>query len=207
MTDPRPEPGNLKAIHSAPIADITVPSRARGALFAILGASIFAVLTFVGANIRIPLYPVPFTLQTLFVILAGAVLGTRTGVLSQAIYLSMGSLGIPLFAGSMVGIAVFSGPTGGYLVGFAFAAFVVGRLINRKSTILWQSTVFALGSLTILLFGVIHLSIIYTHDLSSAIAVGFTPFLLGDAVKVFAAVSIFRSYSHLRRNWTARRHR
>jgi biotin transport system substrate-specific component len=144
------------------------------------------------------MYPVPFTLQTLFVILAGAVLGSRTGVLSQAAYLTMGTLGIPLFAGALTGIAVFAGPTGGYLVGFVLAAFLVGRLINKKTTLLWQATVFSIGSLVILLLGVIHLSVFYAHSLSSAFAVGFLPFILGDALKIAAAVSIYRSYSHLR---------
>jgi biotin transport system substrate-specific component len=181
-----------------------VPGRARHAVFALIGASIFALLTFLGASIRIPLFPVPFTLQTLFVILAGAVLGSRAGVFSQAIYLSVGILGVPIFAGSLAGIAVFAGPTGGYLVGFMLAAFLVGRLINKRTSLLWHTTVFALGSLAILVCGVAHLAIVYSQDLFSALALGFVPFLLGDTVKVFAAVSIYRSYSHLRRNWSAR---
>jgi biotin transport system substrate-specific component len=169
-----------------------------------MGALFFALLTFVGANIRIPMVPVPFTLQTLFVILAGAVLGARTGALSQTIYLSLGAFGLPLFAGTAAGIAVFAGPTGGYLIGFLFAAFIVGRLIDKKPTLLWQATVFTLGSLVILLIGVFQLALVYTHDLGKAFAVGFLPFLLGDAVKVFAAVSIYRSYSRLRENWSNR---
>lgn len=172
----------------------------RTAFLSLIGASLFAVLTFVGADIRIPLYPVPITLQTLFVLLSGAMLGARTGALSQSIYLTMGAFGIPLFAGTAAGLAVFSGPTGGYLLGFLPAAFLVGRLISKNSTFVWQLSVFALGSLLILALGVIHLSLVLTHDIRSALAMGFFPFLLGDAVKILAAASIYRSFSRLRRN-------
>ena len=172
----------------------------RTGLFSLIGASFFAVLTFIGADIRIPLYPVPITLQTLFVLLSGAVLGSRAGTLSQSIYLTMGAFGIPLFAGTAAGVAVFSGPTGGYLLGFLPAAFVVGLLIRKNTNFVWQLSVFALGSLLILGLGVIHLSLVLTHDIRSALAVGFFPFLLGDAVKILVATSIYRSFSSLRRH-------
>ncbi|UCG53761.1 MAG: biotin transporter BioY, partial [Candidatus Latescibacterota bacterium] len=159
----------------------------------LLGAGLFAVLTFVGANIRIPLQPVPVTLQTLFVLLAGAVLGSRVGLLSQSTYLLMGVAGLPLFAGTAVGLAVLTGPTGGYLAGFVLAPVVIGRLVNKHTSFYWHVAVFSFGSAVILLLGVLHLAVFYTRDLATALRVGCVPFLIGDALKIFAAASIYLS--------------
>ncbi|UCH83630.1 MAG: biotin transporter BioY [Candidatus Latescibacterota bacterium] len=200
MIEPRSDSGTIESIDTTTTAKIAISTGARSLVLALLGATLFALLTFVGANIRVPLYPVPITMQTLFVLLAGAMLGARTGALSQAVYIGMGVVGIPVFAGAIGAAAFFAAPTAGYLVGFVLAAFIVGRLIDRKSTLLWHITVFSIGSLIILLLGVVHLAIVYTHSLSSAIAVGFLPFLLGDAVKVLAAASIYRSYLRLRQS-------
>src|SRR6267143_5569385 len=93
----------------------------------------FAFLTWVGARISVPLpmTPVPGTLQTLAVLLAGAILGARAGALSQASYVLMGMAGLPVFALPGSGPAYLLGPTGGYLVGFVAAAFVVGSVLAR----------------------------------------------------------------------------
>ena len=165
-----------------------------------LGAVVFAFLTAVGGHIRIPLTPVPITLQTLFVLLSGAIIGPRYGTLGQTLYLGLGTLGIPLFAGAAGGLAVISGPTGGYLLGFLVTPAIVGCLFTRRSGALWRVSVLALGSLIILTLGVIHLSLFYTHHLGHALAVGMLPFLIGDGLKVLAASSILGSYRRLRRS-------
>ncbi|GBF34755.1 substrate-specific component BioY [Desulfocucumis palustris] len=92
--------------------------------------SMFAALTAVGAFIKIPVPYIPFTLQFFFVILAGLLLGSRLGLLSQIIYIAVGLSGLPVFA-SGGGIGYVAQPTFGYLLGFAAAAFVAGR-INEK---------------------------------------------------------------------------
>lgn len=162
----------------------------------------FACLTAAGAEIRIPIQPVPITLQTLFVLLSGAIIGSRFGSLSQSIYVLLGMLGVPFLAGAAGGLAVLMGPTGGYLAGFVVAAFVVGRLISVRDGFAWHLSVFSIGALVILTIGVLHLSLFYTHNLSLAIKLGFVPFLIGDSLKVFAAASIYGSFTAL----TARRH-
>jgi len=98
----------------------------------ILGVSIFVVLTSLGAFVRIPLgfTPVPLTLQTFFVLLSGAILGSNLGLFSQAGYLLLGAAGLPIFSGAGSGLLYLFGPTAGYLWGFIIASFVVGRLIN-----------------------------------------------------------------------------
>ena len=102
-------------------------------------ASMFGALTAVGAYIMIPLPPVPITLQTLFVNLAGALLGGYLGALSQVVYILLGVIGLPVFAGGKAGAGVLLGPTGGYLIGFVVGAFVIGKLttIRKKPGLVW----------------------------------------------------------------------
>ncbi|MDP2871683.1 MAG: biotin transporter BioY [Bacillota bacterium] len=93
--------------------------------------SLFAALTAVGALIRLPLPPVPFTMQTLFVLLAGLLLGGKLGAASQLLYIAIGLAGVPVFAGGGGPQYVLT-PGFGYLIGFAAAAYVAGRLAWRN---------------------------------------------------------------------------
>jgi len=106
--------------------------------------TLFAALTAIGARVAIPLpfTPVPVTLQVLFPLLAGLLLGSRRGALSQAEYVAAGLAGLPIFAKGGSGLAYFLGPTGGYLLGFIAAAFVVGELaaMNRRNSAVRAST-------------------------------------------------------------------
>jgi hypothetical protein len=97
----------------------------------------FAGLTFIGAKIEIPVEPVPYTLQTLFVLLSGAFLGHIHGAMSQLLYLALGVIGIPVFAGPIAGISKILGPTGGYLLAFPVAAFITGYLIRLRHSFIW----------------------------------------------------------------------
>ncbi|AZU63892.1 biotin transporter BioY [Neobacillus mesonae] len=92
--------------------------------------SLFAALTAIGAFIKIPLPYVPFTLQVLFVYLAGSLLGSKKGMLSQLVYVGIGLAGVPVFTQGG-GIGYFLQPTFGYLLGFIAAAYVVGFIIER----------------------------------------------------------------------------
>jgi biotin transport system substrate-specific component len=165
----------------------------------IVGAIVLATLTWVGANIYIPLVPVPVTLQTLFVLLAGSIVGSRYGVLSQFLYVGIGALGLPVFAGGLAGAGVIAGPTGGYLLSFLVAPVVVSRLIQRGNSLAWQFATFTIGTMIIFVLGVSHLAAFYTHDIGNALRVGFLPFVPGAILKIVAAVSIYRSYSALAR--------
>jgi biotin transport system substrate-specific component len=152
----------------------------------------FAALTALGARFEIWQYPVPYTLQTMFVLLAGAFLGKRNGALSQIMYLGVGAIGLPVFAaGGAIGIARFIGPTGGYLLAFPLAAFIVGYLLeNRKNyfAILGAMTV---GMFIIFSSGTIHLYFTLLRDWGEALKAGFLIFSWWDALKIFAAASIF----------------
>lgn len=179
---------------------------ARALAFGVAAALAFAVLTWVGANIFVPLKPVPITLQTLFVLLAGSVAGGRYGTLSQWLYVGVGAAGVPVFAGGLAGWGIVAGPTGGYLLAFLVAPWIVSRLLSRSNTVAWQTMTFALATLVIFAVGVAHLTFFYTNDLAAALRVGFLPFIPGAVLKVVAAVSIHRSYLGLARHRASRSH-
>ena len=98
-------------------------------------AALFAALTAAVAWFEIPLpfTPVPITLQTLVVLLSGAMLGSYYGALSMLLYIAVGALGLPVFAGGASGIGVLLGPTGGYLFSYPVAAFAIGKMLERKN--------------------------------------------------------------------------
>jgi len=150
--------------------------------------TLFAALTAVGAYIQIPLPLVPFTLQTLFTYLAGAVLGSRRGALSQLAYVLMGIVGLPVFAGGKAGFGVLIGLTGGYLIGFIAGAFVIGKMCEAKQHAGFVWTLFSMlvGTAIIYAFGVLQLTYL-VGNLETAITVGILPFLIGDAIKMVIA--------------------
>lgn len=192
----------------APSTPLTFPdlvaARPRAQRIALgLGLALFfAGLTVAGANIAIPLSPVPITLQTLFVLLAGASIGRGWGALSQAFYVGGGIVGLPFFAGGAAGLAVLAGPTGGYLAAFLVAPVVVGAMLRRSSRLAWQVAAFTAGTVVIFAFGVGYLALSYTHDLGEALMVGLVPFIPGAIFKIAAALSIHRSSQALVRHYT-----
>ena len=167
------------------------------ALVAVIGVLFFILATALGAYVRIPIAgsPVPITLQTFFVILSGAVLGKRLGLYSQLGYILLGSMGLPIFQGAAFGVSSLLGPTGGYLAGFAVAAYLVGRLTNGVSDTRRALLSFAIGSLVIYAFGVSWLVYIYRVNLMHAISIGMLPFIPGDIVKISFAAIIYSRIS------------
>jgi len=165
---------------------------------------VFTGLTVLGANIVIPIEPVPITLQTLFVLLAGASIGGGWGTLSQVLYVGLGAAGLPFFAAGASGTAILAGPTGGYLLSFLVTPWIVGALLKRSNKLGWQVFSFTVGKLVILTLGVTHLTLFYTHNLATALTVGVVPFLPGAVFKIAAAASIHRSSQALVRHYRSR---
>jgi len=157
-------------------------------------ASLLAALTAAGAYLTIPIGPVPIVLQSLFIFLSGLLLGSRWGVASVGVYLLAGALGLPVFAGGVGGIGRFAGPTGGYLLGFLPAVYVIG-LITEKTRKRVVFDVFAMvcGSIIIYSCGVSWLKILTGMTLTKTMVVGMYPFILGDALKIAAAVPIAKA--------------
>ncbi len=187
----------------APVLDAAVSRTSRIALGVGL-AILFAGLTTVGAFIEIPIQPVPITMQTLFVMLAGASIGRGWGSLSQWLYVGLGVAGVPVFAGGATGAGILTGPTGGYLLAFLVAPWIIGTLLRRSDGLAWQAFAFTVGNVVILAMGVTHLTLFYTHDLGQALVVGALPFLPGAAFKIVAALSIHRSSTALIRHYRKR---
>jgi len=159
-----------------------------------LGVFIFVILTTLGAFVRIPLgfTPVPLTLQTFFVLLSGALLGRRLGIISQVSYLFLGYIGFSIFAETGSGSFYLMGSTGGYLFGFAVAAFFIGSFINKVSGKLFSVfSLLCLGDFLVLLCGSLWLKVIFGLTLNQALTLGFVPFVPGDIIKAYLAAVIF----------------
>jgi biotin transport system substrate-specific component len=158
----------------------------------------FATLTALGARVEIPNHPVPYTLQTFFVLLAGAMLGARNGAISMILYLALGAIGLPVFSSGGFGVLKFVGPTGGYLLAFPVVAAVVGLFTESyKSYFGIVASMFA-GLMILFLAGTLHLNAFYLHNISAAFTSGFLIFSWWDMVKLFAAASI---YFHVAKRW------
>lgn len=152
----------------------------------VLGGSLLIGLS---AQITIPLpfSPVPITGQTLAVLLAGALLGSKRGGLCLLTYLAEGVAGLPVFSGGMAGPTHLLGPTGGYLIGFVAAAALTGLLAERGwDRRLWSNlAAMVTGNLVIYGFGLTWLAVFV--GLNQALTLGVYPFLLGDVIKVAIA--------------------
>jgi biotin transport system substrate-specific component len=157
-------------------------------------ASLMAALTAVGAYIHVPIGPVPIVLSTLFVLLTGLLLGSHWGLASMGLYLLVGAIGIPVFAGGRGGLTHFLGPTGGYLFGYVLSAWITG-LISEYSRGLLILEIFAVlvGSLAIYGLGVPWLKWVTQMSWTKTLMVGMVPFLIGDAVKASVALILARS--------------
>lgn len=165
----------------------------------------FAALTGVAAQVRIPLpfTPVPITLQTFAVLLAGIALGARVGGASQALYVAIGLGGVPWFTGGGAGPSHLLGPTGGYLVGFVVAAAVVGYVTDRFAGARDLPTLLAV--LAVANFVVIYgfgLPWLYAWlavvngsavSLGQLLTMGLFPFIPGDVVKLLGAAAVGRA--------------
>jgi len=158
--------------------------------------SLFAALTAVGAFISIPLYPVPLSLQTLFTLLAGMTLGSVMGASSQIIYVLLGVIGLPVFAGFKAGIGILFGPTGGFLFGFIISAYVIGRIIEtiKEKNIFYYLLAGFAGTVIIYFIGVTQLSLVTGIGIKKALLIGALPFLPGDILKIIAASFIARKF-------------
>ncbi|HCJ66753.1 MAG TPA: hypothetical protein DHV62_05355 [Elusimicrobia bacterium] len=181
-------------------------------LVKVIGVGSFIIFTALGAYvwIRLPFTPVPLTLQTFFVLLSGAVLGGRLGALSQLGYWVIGGLGLPFFAGGTFGFKALFGPTGGYLLGFILASWIVGWFRSPKVTLGFGVpsgladknktrfrdlfSIFLIADLLLLLLGASWLAVVLHCSIKKAILLGVLPFIPGDLVKIIFATLIYKKF-------------
>jgi len=150
------------------------------------------------ANIQIPLWPVPITMQTFGIFLIAFFFGSRKGLIAITAYVLAGLVGFGVFAGYKSGAAVIIGPTGGYVIGFLFMVIFIGLMIEkgygrtRKSILLCM----LVGEIILYAFGLTGLWF-YLEKVSGNVSLlevlkkGLFPFLIGDTLKALAAVSLF----------------
>ena len=181
------------------IADFLVPirvgerlnARVRDVTLVVAGA----LLVYLTARVSLPVpgSPVPITGQTFGVLLVGGALGFRRGLVAVGLYLLLGVVGLPFFADGKGGVAMIWGATGGYLVGFAIAGALVGRLAELG----WDRRLggalgaMLLGNVAIYLVGLPWLKVVTGMSVQDTVANGLTPFLVGDALKLILAAVLF----------------
>lgn len=155
------------------------------------GIAAFALLTALGAFVRVPLpfTPVPVTLQTFFVLTAGLYLGGKDSAISQIGYLGFGAVGLPVFAGGM-GVAHLFGPTGGYLLAFPLAAWMVGSTVGPGVSAREAVLSFSAATALIFLVGAGWLSRTLDMTIGQALVLGVVPFLPGAVIKIAVATGL-----------------
>lgn len=148
-----------------------------------------------GAQIDVPFVPVPFSLQTLFVVLAGLLLGARDAALVVVVYAVAGLAGLPVLAGGGAGVERFFGPTGGYLIGFLPLAVLAARArrgdpprVTWARGLLWGG----LGHVVLFASGVFWLAVARSLSPAEALRLGMVPFLPGALIKLVAAIALAR---------------
>lgn len=162
------------------------------AIHRLVWTALLAALIAAGAfiSIPLPLSPVPVTLQTLFIVLAGLILGPKYGTFAVLLYIIAGAFGLPIFSGGKGGVGVLLGPTGGY-----FAGFIVSVLISAKArnlAFLPAALVCFVGLMLLLSLGSLRLAQVLNIDLAQGFILGLVPFVPGGIFKIFCALAIFK---------------
>jgi biotin transport system substrate-specific component len=175
--------------HAAAVRATLVP-RSRllvDALLVLAGTALVAVSAQI--SVPLPFTPVPITGQTFAVVLVGAALGALRGTASLLLYVGIGILGAPVYADQSSGWEVFTGPTGGYLVGFILAALLTGRLAERRWDRRFPSSLAAMLSGNVLIYvpGLLWLAHSIDTDLEGTLEAGLYPFVVGDLLKLYLA--------------------
>jgi biotin transport system substrate-specific component len=172
--------------------DLTTPAPARAATGRrVIEIGIGALVVAAAAQVAVPVpfTPVPMTLQPLAVLVVGGLLGAGGGLAALITYLTLGILGLPVFAGGSGGVVHVMGPTGGYLLAFPLAAALTGALTGRSAGILRTLLACALAMTVIHAGGVAQLALLGGNP-AAAFRIGFVPFLTGDLLKVGLAAAL-----------------
>lgn len=158
--------------------------------------ALFTALIIVGGyiSVPIPIGPVPISLASGFVMIAGLFLGFKWGLASVALYLSLGLLGLPVFANGTAGLAVLFGPTGGFLCGYLLLAAAVGFISDRgKHATIANLIGLVTGKILLYAVGVLWLKAVLHLGWPGAVAAGLTPFIPGAVIKIIVVSALARA--------------
>lgn len=161
----------------------------------IILCALFAALTAVCSMISIPLpfTPVPINLATLSVFLAGGLLGSKYGSVSQFIYVALGAVGLPVYHSFTGGLGILTGPTGGYIIGYVAAAWIVGFLAEKLGRGFYKNIIgMAAGLAVCYTLGTLWFMYLTSTGLVPALIACVVPFLLGDAIKIAAGALLVK---------------
>jgi biotin transport system substrate-specific component len=172
------------------LADLVPRVRARDAALVLAAAALTALCAQI--SFYLPGNPVPVTGQTFAVLLCGAALGANRGAAAMLLYVLVGTVGLPVFADGKHGVDIVTGATGGYLVGFLVAGWVVGKLAEARfdRTPVKALPLFLVGSAIVYAIGVPWLAVSADQSLGWALSNGFVDFIPGDLVKAAAAAGL-----------------
>ena len=150
-------------------------------------ASLFTSLTIVGSYISIPTGIVPIVLSTLFIYIGSLILGKKWATISVGLYLFLGILGLPVFSGGNGGFHHFYGPTGGFLIGYLFAAFLIGMISEKRQNTYLDIIALIIGTLVIHGFGILWLSNRFPSGWEKTLPI-YWVFIVGDSIKIIVSV-------------------
>ena len=157
--------------------------------------AVFTAFIIVGGFISIPIPagPVPLVLTDFFVMIAGLFLGFKYGLISVTLYLALGVIGLPVFAGGTSGLAVLFGPRGGFLFGFLLLVSCIGFITAKlKPSIITHLIALIAGNILLYLIGVPWLKVVMNFSWTAALMAGFVPFIAGIVIKIAVAVALGR---------------
>lgn len=173
--------------NNTPVSKLQINTK-QMALISLMTAIICILAPF---SIVLPISPVPISLGTLAIYFVLTVLGMKRGLISIALYLLLGLIGLPVFSGFMGGVGKLLGPTGGYLIGYLFMAFICGFFADRwHNHILINILGMILGTIVCYLFGTLWLAYQTNLTFISALATAVLPFIPGDIIKIAVATTI-----------------
>jgi biotin transport system substrate-specific component len=156
----------------------------------------FTALIIVCSWIRVPIEPVPFTLQTFAIFVTSGLLGSKRGALSVIVYVLLGLVGVPVFAGFSAGPSVVAGPTGGFIVGFIFTAIVTGAIMKAFSKMkgimkfIMAAVAMFIGDAVCFIIGTVWFMIIMNTGLAATFGICVLPYIIPDLVKIVVAVIV-----------------
>lgn len=157
--------------------------------------ALFPAMMGATAGIFIPLYSLPpITLQTFFVLLAGLLLPSKDAFLSIVIYVVLGLIGVPVFSGYSSGLSVILGPSGGFIIGFIFVAYLTSVLndkISEKSYIVKMISIIFISTVSLYMIGGAYIAYIYKLPYFATL-IGFSPYLIGDGIKAILVVILYK---------------